>query len=173
MLRYALFAAALAFAVPAAAGDNPVPGAPDTGNGPAPAQQGPQIIEALTADEMADVIREAGYKAQVKMDSNNEPYIDSKASGLNFWVYLYRCDGESSKCMRVQFQSSFSTNKEQQDKAVNWNVDKVIGRSYNIKDSTYFDYVIDMDGGVTRDNLIRNVELWDTVMGEFTRYIGW
>jgi hypothetical protein len=213
MLRYAIFAAALAFAYPAAAADTTTPEPTD-----APEAQGPQaepqeaqaagdpaamidelqkdvsdrldalkqalpspdaggatggVLEGVTADEMADVIRDAGYKAEVKMDSNNEPYIDSKASGLNFWVYLYRCDGTPQKCLRIQFQSSFSTKQEHQDKAVQWNVDKVVGRAYNIKDSTYFDYVIDTDGGVSSTNLVRNVELWDTLMGEFTRYIGW
>jgi hypothetical protein len=205
MLRYAMFAAALAFALPAAAADTTTTPEPtDTPEAQeAPAASDPAgmidelqkdlsdrldalkaalpspgaatggVLEGVTADEMADVIRDAGYKAEVKMDSNNEPYIDSKASGLNFWVYLYRCDGDPQKCLRIQFQSSFSTKQEHQDKAVQWNVDKVVGRAYNIKDSTYFDYVIDTDGGVSSTNLVRNVELWDTLMGEFTRYIGW
>jgi hypothetical protein len=210
MLRYALFAAALAFALPAAAADTTTtPGTTEQGTGNAePTNAGGgdpavlidelqkdisdklealkqalptgaaaggtgKMLEGVTADEMAAVIKDAGYKAEVKMDSNNEPYIDSKASGLNFWVYLYRCDGQPAKCLRIQFQSSFSTKKEHQDKALQWNVDKVVGRAYNIKDSTYFDYVIDTDGGVSSDNLMRNVELWDTLMGEFTKYIGW
>jgi hypothetical protein len=169
MLRYVAFAAALAVTVPALAADNTVLGAGTT----APADC-PVLYSGVTIEEAADLMREAGYKAQIKTEEGQEPWIDSKASGLNFWVYFYRCDDANpSRCQQVQFQSSFSTNKEEQDKATQWAVDKVFGRSYNVEDSTYFEHPVDLEGGVTADNFMRNLELWDRLMGEFTKYIGW
>jgi hypothetical protein len=60
-----------------------------------------------------------------------------------------------------------------QDKALDWNNTKVAGRAANNKDNTYFDYLIDCGGGVSADNLSQNLERFDTLMSEFTTFIGW
>ncbi|MDH4987030.1 YbjN domain-containing protein [Aminobacter anthyllidis] len=162
MLRFALLAAALALAAGTAARAEDKP------------QATPAVVEGVTVAEFGDIMIKAGYQAKVGVDSDNLPVIDSKASGMNFWVYLYNCEGaEPQKCRRVQFQSSFKTDKAMQDKALEWNNKKVAGRASNDKENTYFDYLIDCGGGVSAANLSQNLERFDTLMAEFTTYIGW
>ncbi|GAA4125007.1 YbjN domain-containing protein [Aminobacter aganoensis] len=161
MLRFALFAGALALAAGTAARAEDKP------------QAAPTVVEGVTVAEFQDIMTKAGYQAKVGTDSDNLPVIDSKASGMNFWVYFYNCDGEPQKCRRVQFQSSFKTDKTMQDKALDWNNKKVAGRASNEKDNTYFDYLVDCGGGVSSGNLSQNLERFDTLMAEFTTYIGW
>lgn len=162
MLRSALIigmAALAASQLPARAEDKP--------------QAAPAVLEGVTVAQMGEIMAKAGYQAKVGVDSDNLPIIDSKASGMNFWVYFYNCDGEPKICRRVQFQSSFKTDMPMQDKAMDWNNKKVAGRAANSKDNTYFDYVVDCGGGVTADNLSQNLERFDSLMSEFTTYIGW
>lgn len=162
MLRFALVIGATAFAVsniPARAEDKP--------------QAAPAVMEGVTIAQMEEIMGKAGYQAKVGVDSENMPIIDSKASGMSFWVYFYNCEGEPKKCRRVQFQTSFKTDMAMQDKALDWNNKKVAGRAANSKDNTYFDYMVDCGGGITADNLSQNLERFDSLMSEFTTYIGW
>lgn len=162
MLRFALLATALALAAGTAAKAEDKP------------QAAPAVVEGITVAEFGEIMTKAGYQAKVGVDSDNLPVIDSKASGMNFWVYFYNCEGgEPQKCRRVQFQSSFKTDKTMQDKALEWNNKKVAGRASNDKENTYFDYLIDCGGGVSSTNLSQNLERFDTLMAEFTTYIGW
>ena len=162
MLRFAFFAAALALAAGTAARAEDKP------------QVAPTVIEGVTVAEFEAIMIKAGYQAKVGVDSDNLPVIDSKASGMNFWVYLYNCEGsEPQKCRRVQFQSSFKTDEKMQGKALEWNNKKVAGRAANDKENTYFDYLVDCGGGVSASNLSQNLERFDTLMAEFTTYIGW
>lgn len=162
MLRFALVIGATALAVsniPARAEDKP--------------QAAPAVMEGVTIAQMEEIMGKAGYQAKVGVDSENMPIIDSKASGMSFWVYFYNCEGEPKKCRRVQFQTSFKTDMAMQDKALDWNNKKVAGRAANSKDNTYFDYMVDCGGGITADNLSQNLERFDSLMSEFTTYIGW
>ncbi|WP_269933248.1 YbjN domain-containing protein [Aminobacter sp. HY435] len=138
-----------------------------------PAVPDATLLDGITIAEMEAIMTKAGYQAKVGVDGDNLPVIDSKASGMKFWVYFYNCDGEPQKCRRVQFQSSFKTDEAMQKKALDWNNKKVAGRASNDRDNTYFDYLIDAGGGVSPDNLSQNLERFDTLMSEFTGYIGW
>lgn len=166
MLRYALLAGVFAF--PTIAAGNTIIRIQDKLTPPASA-----IYHGVSIDEMAEIMSNAGYRDDIVVEGDKEPFIESKASGMTFWVYLYNCDGDPRKCRRIQFQSSFKTDKAMQDKALDWNNKKVAGRAANDKDKTYFDYLIDSGGGVTSDNLVQNLERFDTLMSEFTDYIGW
>lgn len=162
MLRFALVIGATVLAasnIPARAEDKP--------------QAAPAVMEGVTIAQMEEIMGKAGYQAKVGVDSENMPIIDSKASGMSFWVYFYNCEGEPKKCRRVQFQTSFKTDMAMQDKALDWNNKKVAGRAANSKDNTYFDYMVDCGGGITADNLSQNLERFDSLMSEFTTYIGW
>lgn len=162
MLRFALAIAAAAFAIsqlPARAEDKP--------------SAATEILQGVTVAQMEEIMGKAGYQAKVGVDSDNLPVIDSKASGMNFWVYFYNCDGEPKTCRRVQFQTSLKTDMPMQDKAMDWNNKKVAGRAANSKDTTYFDYLVDCGGGVTPDNLSQNLERFDAMMSEFATFIGW
>jgi hypothetical protein len=191
MLRYAVFAAAM-FALPAMAADTTQPGgddaagteapaggaagAPDTTNteNPAatPTTECPPLFNGVTVDEAADLIRDAGYKARLLNDENG-PYIESKAGGQLFNVYFYGCDGDPQRCLQVMFQIRLTTTEEQQKKALEYDVKKVFGRAYNDGDTTYLDYAMHLNGGVTGDYFKNNVDLWKNVVAEFVDYIGW
>jgi hypothetical protein len=145
----------------------------EAGAQPPPAGSGASFVDGITVEEMAALVREAGYRAEVKVGSDNLPYVSSRASGLSFWINLYGCEGEPARCWDIEFQSSLQTTPEQRAKAAQWAVDKVFGRVYSIEDSTYFAFPLRLGGGVTADNITSCIELWDSLLGDFTNYIDW
>jgi hypothetical protein len=146
---------------------------PEVVSEPTTAASAASFADGITVEEMAELVRDAGYRAEVKYDDQNLPYVSSRASGLNYWINLYGCEGEPQRCWDVEFQTSLKTTPEQRSKATQWAVDKVFGRSYAIEDSTYFALPVRVGGGVAPQNLISTIELWDTLLGDFTDYIDW
>jgi hypothetical protein len=133
-----------------------------------------QIYNGFTVDEALALMQDAGFRAKLLVDSNGFPYIESGAGGLIFEVNFYGCDGaEPERCLQLQFRASFTTDDTQKDKALQYNVDKVFGRVYNLDESTYIEHPMHTNGGVTGDFFVNNLLLWDNVLGEFAEYIDW
>jgi hypothetical protein len=191
MIRHLVaFAGLLCLAIPAAAS------AADSGGAAAPGQTGsttsatettaaeaaaadttgtaPALYNGLTVDETVKLMEGIGYRAVVLTDSSGFPYIESGGSGLVFEVNFYGCDGGTpDRCLQLQFRASFSTDEAQKEKALQYNVDKVFGRAYNLNESTYLEHAMHTNGGVTGEYFTNNLLLWDNVLGEFARYIDW
>jgi hypothetical protein len=149
-------------------------GTTDTATTTAPGSITSAMYNGFTVDETMALMQEAGFRAKLLVDSNGFPYIESGAGGLIFEVNFYGCDGaDPERCLQLQFRASFSTDEAQKEKALQYNVDKVFGRTYNLEDSTYIEHAMHTNGGVTGDFFINNVLLWDNVLGEFAEYIGW
>jgi hypothetical protein len=178
MIRHLALAGLFSLAIPAAAsaadtGGAAAPGQTGTTE-TAPAATGAQIYNGLTVEETAALMQDAGYRAKVLVDSSGFPYIESGGSGLIFEVNFYGCDGGNpERCLQLQFRASFGTDDTQKDKALQYNIDKVFGRAYNLEDSTYLEHAMHTNGGVTGDYFTNNLLLWDNVLGEFANYIGW
>ena len=172
MLRFAVLVA-LTTALPAMAADTSAPAPEGDAAATTAAADCPPLYDGLTLDETVQLIRDAGYKAQIAGEPD-DPYIESKASGRNFDIYFYNCEGEPKRCVQLMFQIRLSTTKEQQAKALEYDLKKVFGRAYSDdEDTTYLDYALHLNGGVTAAYFTNNLELWDNVVGEFVRYIEW
>lgn len=149
-------------------------GTATTDTTPAPTSPTSAIYNGFTVDEVVDLMHEAGFRAKLLVDSGGYPYIESGAGGLIFEVNFYGCDNATpERCLQLQFRASFTTDDAQKEKALQYNVDKVFGRVYNLEGSTYIEHPMHTNGGVTGDYLINNLLLWDNVLGEFAGYIGW
>jgi hypothetical protein len=133
----------------------------------------PKLYNGITVDETVELIRDAGYKARIEKEEDGTRYIESKASGRIFDVYFYNCDEETERCLQLMFQIRLKTTEEQQQKALEYDIKKVFGRAYNEGETTYMDYALHINGGVTGDYVKNNLELWDNVVGEFVQFIGW
>lgn len=130
--------------------------------------------DGITVEEMAALLREAGYRADVRVGAvDGQPYISSRAGGLNFWINFYGCKGEPPRCSDIEFQTNLETTPEQRAKAVQWMADKVFGRPYSLDDSTYFAHPVRLSGGVLPENVLSQVDLWEALLGDFTKYIDW
>lgn len=154
------------------AGEAADPGDDAASEAPAGADAGSAVRQSIGLEEVATLLQDAGYRARIVRDQG-DPYVESRAGGLSFWIYVYECGAAFEACRYMHLQTSFQATAEQQAKALQWNSDKVLGRAYSSGGSAYIDMAIDLNGGVTEANLRNAVESFETRMSEFTDYIGW
>lgn len=63
-----------------------------------------RLLDLRQPQVVAAALQEAGYKAVVKTNDNNEPYILSSANGSDFTIEFYNCKGLVD-CTSYQFTS--------------------------------------------------------------------
>lgn len=64
-----------------------------------------KLFDASNPAEMAAALRAAGYKAELKKDTDGDPYIASAANGSNFEIDFYEC--KEGKCTSFQFSTYY------------------------------------------------------------------
>jgi len=97
-----------------------------------------RVVDVSDARAVAALLKEAGYKAEIKTDSGGESYIVSSAGGNEFRVIFYGCTHDAN-CDSLQFYSWFK--KEpffSQDMANEWN-----------KEWRFLKVAIDKDGDLS------------------------
>ena len=57
----------------------------------APALAADRVVDVSGVDGVAALLREAGYKAEIKVGKDGDPYIDSAVGGNDFQLLFYGC----------------------------------------------------------------------------------
>ncbi|MFQ5562006.1 MAG: YbjN domain-containing protein [Parvularculaceae bacterium] len=143
-------------------------------SGTAIAQAAAQATTALTADEMELVLTEAGLNPTITKDaSTGAPVASGKLGQITFWVRALDCSGEPAACATLVFFANFDLGRQitHTDYRIinNFNDKQVFGRAYIIESQAQVgvDYVIELDGGVSRDHVTQNVARWADVVAAF------
>mgnify|MGYP005996566675 CR=1 FL=1 len=127
----------------------------------------------VTADpaQIAKVMRDAGYKAEIVRSEGEDPFIKSASNGQVFVVVFYGCR-KGADCKTVQFYSGFTLDAKPVDlERINeWNANNRFGRAYRDDEG---DVAIEMDvdledGGMSEELFKDNLEYWDAISGEFS-----
>jgi hypothetical protein len=75
---------------------------------PAAAQQPPMTVSAADPEGMANVLRFAGYPAEVVTDDYGDPQIDTEFSGWEGVIMFYGCDEETHDgCDSIELRVGF------------------------------------------------------------------
>ena len=136
-----------------------------------------QTIESLTADELETVLSQAGLSPQMKTDStNNAPVAFGQVGEYEFTVRAMNCGGSPQACGELMFFANFNLGRQLTVRdffPINqFNESQVFGRAYVLMSSgengeVGVDYVIELNGGVTKDHVTQNVERWSDVVTAF------
>lgn len=82
------------------------------------------LLDLTEPKTVASALQQAGYKAELKTNKNNEPYILSSANGSSFTIEFYGCKG-TTQCDSYQFQSWYKAEPMFTAALANdWNVTK-------------------------------------------------
>ena len=147
--------------------------------GPAAAQ----VKTALTGEEIEAVLTEAGFSAQAMFDSKTRTPVFKVATedGGEFWVRTLDCAGATPACSTLVFFRNYTLQEgaatQMHYEIVNdFNEAKLSGRAYVLKgagpngaDQVGVDYVIELDGGVSKDHLARRIAHWGEVVRAFVQ----
>ncbi|MCB2112396.1 MAG: YbjN domain-containing protein [Parvularculaceae bacterium] len=133
-----------------------------------------QSKSALTAAEIETVLSDAGLGVtMVEEARSGSPVAHVVLGDVQYWVRALDCAGAPTACSTLVFFANFSLGRDAASsdfEIVNrFNDSQVFGRAYVIpgKNEVGVDYVIELDGGVSMENISRNIARWADVIGAF------
>lgn len=127
----------------------------------------------MTGPEVVAWLQNAGYKAELKKDSEGDPMISSAAQGVNFTVYFYDCDG-GARCRAIQFSAGFDMKTPPTVQKINeWNRDKRYLKAYLDSDGDpRVEYDVNVNAGRTMSGLNDDFGVWTRRLADFKTFIG-
>ena len=133
------------------------------------------LVPGFSLQELQQILIDAGYRAVLEED-NSGPYIRSGASGLNIFLSLFDCLEDNTECRTIRIESgTFKVDPPLSPEALNeWTRDVVTGWAVPIvsTDGSYYLLMkVSTTGGVTRDWLMQNFEIFADSLGKYHKLL--
>ncbi|MFI4936263.1 MAG: YbjN domain-containing protein [Caulobacterales bacterium] len=127
----------------------------------------------ITAQEVAQVLQDKGYKAEVTTDDEGDPKVKSATDGTNFTIFFYGCN-HGPRCASVTFQAAFHVEGGLTAERINdWNKDKRFLKGWLDKvNDPFVEMDLDVEHGFLTEGLANNVDTWAAMLPEFKKFIG-
>ncbi len=141
----------------------------------APVAMAQEMISPKNVLDVAEVVRDLGYKAKVEKDSVGDPMISSKAAGLNYAIFFYSCE-DGASCQSIQLSASFTLNESSARPDLNeWNKINRYAKAHEAEDGDILlKYDINMWGaGISRDAFVESLNVWERQLNDFKIHIDW
>lgn len=131
-----------------------------------------ELIDATDPAGITQVLQSRGYRAMLETDPVGDPMIRSSAAGATFVIYFYECT-DNKDCGAIQFYAGFiRENPPSKDVIHTWNAENRYGKAYiDRENDPVIEMDVQMDGGISKANLINQVEIWERVVGAFQQHI--
>ena len=125
--------------------------------------------------QIAGILSDEGYKAKIETGGDaTKAEITSATSGLNWGITFYGCQNKEN-CVSVEFHCGFDTKGKIPLAQVNkWNGSKRFLKARIDDDSgAIVEMDVQMKGGVTAESFKESLAVWNGLLGDFTKDIGW
>ena len=122
-----------------------------------------ELVSSRSPEAIAGIIRGMGMPAKVVKKPGENPYIESKYSGLVYLVFFMTCEDGGTNCKTIQYYMGYSDAKETSLEKLNaWNRDHRFARAYRDNEG---DPVLEMDldldfNGLPRENVVESLRTW-------------
>jgi hypothetical protein len=134
--------------------------------------QAQTVIDGSQIDEIVNIARGYG-SATLETQTNGDPKITGKIEGVTYQVFFMNCTNNTA-CEDLNFYAGFLDNKQTLDVINAWNRDKRFGKAYLDSDlDAVVEFDVNLEHGVTRDNLDAAFSLWSLILDQYTTYIGY
>lgn len=128
--------------------------------------------DALTAEELETALRAAGLDPTIVEDAaTGAPVARAEVDGVAFWVRALDC--EAGACSTLVFFANFGIGRAATASDLltlnRFNDRQVFGRAYLLENGREVgvDYVVELDGGVSMENVASNIGRWADVVEAF------
>jgi hypothetical protein len=129
----------------------------------------------VTAGDLANVLRPAGYAVELQKDPGGDPFIRTASGGVKWGIAFYDCELPArERCRAIQFGAIWNGKGApvSADKIADWNRSKRYAKAFLAPTG---DPVLEMDllvaQGVTTEFVRHNVDLWTSVVGRFPAFV--
>ncbi len=136
-------------------------------------------FNAINGEDLVTLLESQGIAASLTIDSYGDPLIRAEVGNLAFSIITYNCDGAADPaCGRLQLAAQFRLpdGASESDIAIMnaYNQQYLFGRAYiDPYGLATVDYTINLNHGVTEDNLVDNLVIWIHVLDNFVTGLGW
>jgi hypothetical protein len=134
---------------------------------PAQAPASPnQVFTSFTPDEVAAILRDAGYRAQIEFKDNTYSIVTGMG-GYTVVAWLI-CDKNKS-CDSLDWDIAFNASPNFTLELANkWNREKRYAKAYIATNGRFFiEYSMEFSGGVTRSAVAQSARRFDSLCSEF------
>jgi hypothetical protein len=126
----------------------------------------------ITAQEMADRLRAAGFPAEQSTDRDGDPLLKSAYEGTRFSIYFYECD-HGSRCKSIQFAAGWEKVGTTQQRIAEWNRTKRFGRAYlDRTNDPWVEMDVDLEHGATIEAVANDIDRWRAVLRDYRKFLG-
>lgn len=124
--------------------------------------------------DVARVLQAEGYAAKIEVDDQGDPVIRSSSQGVNWSVYFYGCE-QGRNCSSVQFSAGFNLNEGISLERLNeWSRSKRYLYTYANDDmDPLVKMDVNMEGGVSETSFKASLSIWNSLLGQYLKHIGW
>jgi hypothetical protein len=131
-----------------------------------------KLLDLRQPGVVADALREAGFKAEMKTNAKGEPYIESSANGSSFTIEFYNCTGLVD-CTSYQFASWYKADPRFTPAFANeWNLGKRFLKIAVDKDGNLDEYMdFTATGKTTYANFADIVDWYQTMDASLAKFI--
>ncbi|WP_374146340.1 YbjN domain-containing protein [Sphingomonas sp. 28-63-12] len=131
-----------------------------------------KMLDLSKPSNVASALMAAGYKAVLKQNSRNEPYILSSSNGTDFTIEFYGCKGQSD-CGSYQFTSWYKPDPLFTVAFANeWNVAKRFLKVAIDKDGNLNEYMdFTAVGTISQQNFADIVDWYKVMDAELAKFI--
>jgi hypothetical protein len=134
--------------------------------------QAQQLLDGSSVDEITNLARGYG-SATTGTQENGDPLVTGKIDGVLYNVYFQDCTA-SKDCKDLRFYAGFTDNKQPMETINAWNRDTRFGKAYLDEDlDAVIEFDLNLEHGVSRENLDSGFSRWAGLLGQFTTYIGY
>ncbi|MBI1391179.1 MAG: hypothetical protein GC152_00430 [Alphaproteobacteria bacterium] len=134
-----------------------------------------QLTSSMTAADIVAALEAAGMAASMMEDlDSGAPVAKVEAGDVFYFVRAMDCSGGA--CGTLLFFANFALGRDAapEDYSVvnSFNERQVFGRAYVVADrgEVGVDYVIELRGGVSKENVARNIDTWVDVVASFREH---
>lgn len=136
------------------------------------AQAATKLVDGSDPDAILALAQGYG-DADLETQSNGNPKIKGTMDGITYAIYFMNCDDDNENCEDINFYAGFLDLKVDAKKINEWNRDKRFGKAYLDKDGdAVVEWDVNLEHGVSSDNMDANIGVWQLIMGQYSEYIG-
>ena len=132
---------------------------------------GTAVLNGSNVDEVLAIARSYG-DAELETQSNGDPQIRGTIDGIGYSIYFRNCTSNED-CEDLNFYCGILDQKASPDVINDWNQTTRFGKGYLDEDGdTVVEMDVNLEGGVTVDNLSSTMGVWQIILNRFTEHVG-
>ena len=127
-----------------------------------------EVILSVTPDEMAKILQDIGYRAEILKNNEGKRRIRTRIGGWNVTLNFYSCD-DKENCKSIGVRSFFENEKKRSAQWANeWNREKRFTKVYIDKDNDVnIEYDFLFRDGVTKGNVRAYFDVYEDQLKDF------